>query len=246
MACNNLQVSQLESKLRESLSDFNMSSFENALKHLSLNIFTVNAARQDYEPLIFINDGNVLFLIADLIKDSHWFESQLRDLIEYNKLVYLEKYNINKHEGLSMYSKYSKKDIAHLLNQDYTNGGVNLAGYRAFDNKALVFMTFDESKKFSQHDNKFISPRVFTYYSKAGKDLNDKFENDLTKNIYMRYLFARTNKNDEYFYLGTVWKCLGAREISEPKKMVEYTFELEYELPNEIWKYFEVIYKNKN
>ncbi|MED7787928.1 DUF3427 domain-containing protein [Francisella sp. 19X1-34] len=245
LAFNSLSISQLESKLRESLSDFDMSSFENALKHLSLDIFTVNAARQDYEPLILVNDSKVLFLIGDLIKQSHLFESQLGDLIEYNKLVYLEKYSHHKSGGLAMYSKYSKKDIAHLLNQDYTNGGVNLAGYRAFDNKALLFMTFDENKKFSQHDNKFISPRVFTYYSKAGKDLNDQFENDLTKNTYMRYLFARTNKNDEYFYLGTVLKCLGAREILEPTKMIEYTFELEYELSNEIWKYFEVIYKNK-
>ncbi|QIW09209.1 DUF3427 domain-containing protein [Francisella sp. LA112445] len=246
LACNNLEISQLELDLREKLSDFDIDSFESALKHLSLNIFTVNAARHDYEPLISISNGKVILLVADLIKNSNLLKSQLRDLIKYNKLVYSERYSHHKHLGLAMYSKYSKKDIAHLLNQDYTNGGVNLAGYRAFDNKALLFMTFDENKKFTLHDNKFISSRSFTYYSKAGKDLNDEFENNLTKDTYIRYVFARTNKNDEYFYLGTISKCLGARELLKPKKMIEYTFELQYELPSEIWKYFEVIYKNKN
>ncbi|WP_150467247.1 DUF3427 domain-containing protein [Francisella sp. SYW-9] len=246
LACDKLEISQLESDLRGKLNDFDIDSFENALKHLSLDIFTVNAARQDYEPLISISKGKIIFLIADLIKGSDLLESQLSDLIEYNKLVYLEKYNQHKHKGLAMYSKYSKKDIAHLLNQDYTNGGVNLAGYRSFDDKALLFMTLDENKKFTQHDNKFISSTTFTYYSKVGKSLNDVLENNLTKDIYMRYVFARTNKNDDYFYLGTVSKCIGANELLEPKKMIEYIFELECELPNEIWKYFEVIYKNKN
>ena len=245
LVCDKLEVSQLESDLRGKLNDFDIDSFVNALKHLSLDIFTVNAARQDYEPLISVSNGKVLFLVADLIKASNVLESQLRDLIEYNKLVYLEKYNHYKHQGLAMYSKYSKKDIAHLLNQDYTNGGVNLAGYRAFDDKVLLFMTFDENKKFTQHDNKFISSKIFTYYSKAGKNLNDELEKNLTKDIYTRYVFARTNKNDEYLYLGTISKCLDARELLEPKKMLEYTFELNQELPSEIWKYFEVIYKNK-
>lgn len=245
LVSNELETSQLESKLRESVSDFDIVSFNNALKHLSLEIFTVNAARQDYEPLISVSSGKVLFQTADLIKGSSLLESQLRDLIAYNKLVYLEKYSHHKRAGLSMYNKYSKKDIAHLLNQDYTNGGLNLAGYRAFDDKALLFMTFDENKKFTQHDNKFISSRVFTYYSKVGKSLNDELEKSLTKDIYTRYVFARTNKDDEYFYLGVVFECLGARELLEPKKMIEYTFELQYELPSEIWKYFTVIYKNK-
>ena len=245
LVCDKLEVSQLESDLRGKLNDFDIDSFENALKHLSLNIFTVNATRQDYEPLISISNGKVILLVADLIKDSNLLESQLRDLIEYNKLVYLEKYNHYKHQGLAMYSKYSKKDISHLLNQDYTNGGVNLAGYRAFGDKTLLFMTFDENKKLTQHDNKFISSKIFTYYSKVGKNLNDELEKNLTKDIYTRYVFARTNKNDEYLYLGTISKCLGARELLEPKKMLEYTFELNQELPSEIWKYFEVIYKNK-
>ncbi|API85903.1 DUF3427 domain-containing protein [Francisella uliginis] len=245
LVCDKLEVSQLESDIRRKLNDFDIDSFENALKHLSLDIFTVNAARQDYEPLISISSGKVILVVADLIKDSSFLESQLRDLLEYNKLVYLEKYNHYKHQGLAMYSKYSKKDIAHLLNQDYTNGGVNLAGYRAFDDKVLLFMTFDENKKFTQHDNKFISSKIFTYYSKVGKNLNDKLEKNLTKDIYTRYVFARTNKNDEYLYLGTISKCLDARELLEPKKMLEYTFELNQELPSEIWKYFEVIYKNK-
>ena len=80
LVCDKLEVSQLESDLRGKLNDFDIDSFENALKHLSLDIFTVNAARQDYEPLISVSNGKVLFQIADLIKDSKFLESQFRDL----------------------------------------------------------------------------------------------------------------------------------------------------------------------
>ncbi|ASG67114.1 DNA helicase [Francisella halioticida] len=243
--CSNLVMSQLESKLRENLDDFDINSFNNALKHLALDIFTVNAARQNYEPLISINNGKILLIVIDLIESSCLLEFHLRDLIEYNKLIYSERYSHRKNADLAMYAKYSKKDIAHLLNHDYTNGGVNLAGYRVFENKAFLFMTFDENKKFTQHDNKFISSKVFTYYSKAGKSLNDKLENNLVKDIYIRYVFARTNKNNEYLYLGTVSKCLGARELLKTKKMIEYRFELQQALTKEIWEYFGEIYKNK-
>ncbi|MDE4947203.1 DUF3427 domain-containing protein, partial [Francisella tularensis subsp. holarctica] len=76
-------------------------------------------------------------------------------------------------------AKYTKKEIAHLLNHDYTNGGVNLAGYRAFVSKALLFMTFDEYKKFGLYDNKFISQQAFSYYSRAAKTLDDPLEKAL-------------------------------------------------------------------
>ncbi|MDE4969900.1 DUF3427 domain-containing protein, partial [Francisella tularensis] len=78
---------------------------------------------------------------------------QIIDLIAYNKLIYARKYSQNNSHGLAMYAKYTKKEIAHLLNHDYTNGGVNLAGYRAFGSKAMLIMTFDEYKKFGLYDN---------------------------------------------------------------------------------------------
>ncbi|MDE4971949.1 DUF3427 domain-containing protein, partial [Francisella tularensis] len=88
------------------------------------------AGRQDYEPLISVNAQEFSLLVADLInKNSFWYK-QIIDLIAYNKLIYARIYSQNKSHGLAMYAKYYKKEIAHLLNQDYTNGGVNLAGYR--------------------------------------------------------------------------------------------------------------------
>lgn len=125
-----MSISQLETLVRGSLIDFEKSSFTNALLHLSLQIFTINAGRQDYEPLISINAQGVRLLVADLIVDNSFLHNQIIDLIAYNKLIYAKKYCQNKSHGLVMYAKYTKKEIAHLLNQDYTNGGVNLVGLR--------------------------------------------------------------------------------------------------------------------
>ena len=158
---NFMSISKLETLVRGNLVDFEKSSFTNALLHLSLQIFTINAGRQDYEPLISINGQEVRLLVADLIVDNSFLHNQIIDIIAYNKLIYAKKYCQNKSHGLVMYAKYIKKEIAHLLNQDYTNGGVKLAGYRAFGNKVLLFITLDERKKFGVYDNKFLSQQAF-------------------------------------------------------------------------------------
>ncbi|OEZ33420.1 DNA helicase [Francisella endosymbiont of Amblyomma maculatum] len=242
---NFMSISQLETLVRGSLIDFEKSSFTNALLHLSLQIFTINAGRQDYEPLISINAQGVRLLVADLIVDNSFLHNQIIDLIAYNKLIYAKKYCQNKSHGLVMYAKYTKKEIAHLLNQDYTNGGVNLAGYRVFDNKVFLFMTFDEHKKFGVYDNKFLSQQAFSYYSKAAKTLDDPLEKALAENSYQGYIFARVNKQDSYFFLGLVSKCLEAKELNATKKLVSYIFELQKPIPKQIWQYFTTIYKNK-
>ncbi|AIT09660.1 DNA helicase [Candidatus Francisella endociliophora] len=239
-------LDKLEDLVTKQLTSFDKVSFENALKHLSLEIFKVNAGRQDYEPLIFIDDKRVFLAVSEVVLQNEFLYAQIKDLIAYNKLIYSKKYSSNASDKLALYSKYSKKDIAHLLNQDYTNGGVNLSGYRVFDSTALLFMTFDEEKKFTYHDNKFVSRSLFTYFSKKGKSLADVVEGNLATNNYKILVFARVNKNDEYMYMGLVAKCQKAEEIKNLYKVVKYTFQLKEHLTNEIWQYFKAIYKSKN
>lgn len=106
-------------------------------------------------------------------------------------------------------------------------------------------MTFDENKKFDIYDNKFLSKQTFSYYSKKGKTLGDRLEKALSQNQYKSYVFARVNKDNSYIYLGIVAKCIVAKEIIAEKKFVEYIFELEKPLTNEIWHYFKAVYKTK-
>ncbi|MDE5002724.1 DUF3427 domain-containing protein, partial [Francisella tularensis] len=56
---NSISISELETSLKASLVDFEKTSFTNALLHLSLQIFTIHAGRQDYEPLISVNAQEV-------------------------------------------------------------------------------------------------------------------------------------------------------------------------------------------
>ena len=161
-----VKIDDLKIYLSNNITDFEEESFVNALKHLSLNLFTVNAGRIQFQPLIDVDNQNVAFLAYEIINNNHLLFAHIKDLLEYNKLIYHKKYSKNKVKGMALYQKYSKKHIAHLLNQDYTNGGVNLVGYRLFDDKTLLFMTFDENKRFTQFDNKFINESTFTYFSK--------------------------------------------------------------------------------
>lgn len=240
-----IKVSKLKAKLQTQINDFTNENFLNALKHLSFDIFTVNAGRSEYQPFITIKDNYIQMIDYDLITNNHYLLNSIEDLISYNKLIYTKKYADNNFYGLALYQKYSKKEIAHILNQDYSNGGVNLSGYRAFGDKALLYMTFDENKKFTQFDNKFVSKSAFTYFSKKNKSLNDTIENNLSQNYYTSFLFARINKNDSYIFLGMVKECLQVKELCSPFKMVEFLFELNQQLPEQEWLYFNTVYQNK-
>ncbi|MFT4693566.1 MAG: superfamily II DNA or RNA helicase [Francisella sp.] len=240
-----ISIDDLRMLLEDNIADFSQQSFANALHHLSLQIFTVNAGRTEYKPLIEINNYNVTFLAYKTIEQNKLLSIQTKDLLEYNKIIYAKKYYQNKIQGLALYQKYSKKDIAHLLNQDYTNGGVNLAGYRVFDDKALLFMTFDESKKFTQFDNRFISDNSFTYFSKKNKSTTNTVEKGLIENQYTSFVFARVDKSDDYCFLGLIGECMEATELYEPIKMIRFTFKLQQNIPKELWQYFKNIYKNK-
>ncbi|MFC4892308.1 DEAD/DEAH box helicase [Pseudofrancisella aestuarii] len=242
-------INEIKDFLRGQIIDFNEESFENSIKHLSLEIFTINAGRESYGPLITIKNNKIRLLPFVLIKNNSFLKKQIKDLLEYNDIFYSKKYRHDKSHGLALYSKYSKKDIAFLLNQDYTNGGVNLAGYRFFDDKALLFMTFDENKKFSRYDNKFLSKNTFIFYSKLNKKIDDSLNNNetgLAQNKFVSYVFVRVNKTDEYYFVGIVEKCLEAKNVTKDNSMmIEYAFQLERDIPQVIWQYFESIQDKK-
>lgn len=241
-----VSIVDLKTFLKKYLTTFSLASFCNALEHLALQIFKVNAGRAEYQPLIKFDNHSVTLLINKMLNNNRFLLLQVKDLLAYNKIIYTKKYAQYKIQDIALYQKYSKKDIAHLLNQDYSNGGVNLAGYRVIDDKALLFMTFDESKKFTQFDNKFIDNSTFTYFSKKNKSLTNPLEKALFTNQYTSFVFARINKTNDYYFLGLINECIEAIELSKPDIMVKYTFQLQQKLPKELWQYFKNIYKNKN
>ena len=241
-----ISIDDLKECVEANIADFSQGSFTNALHHLSLQIFRVNVGRAEYQPFIKFDNHKVTFLLYEMIRNNELLSAYIKDLLEYNKIIYAKKYSHNKVYGLALYQKYSKKDISHLLNQDYTNGGVNLVGYRVFEDKALLFMTFDENKKFTQFDNKFITNNSFTYFSKKNKSVTDSIEKGLIDNLYTSFVFARVDKTDDYYFLGLIEKCTDVIALKEPIKMVKFTFKLEQNLPKELWQYFKNIYKNKN
>ena len=241
-----MNISELKQMLQTQILDFDCQSFDNALKHLSLNIFTINAGRSEYQPLIVIRSQKVELSQFDMINQNVFLKGQISDLLEFNKIFYIQKYSQNKQFRLAKDVKYSKKDIAHLLNLDYTNGGVNLAGYRFVDDKALLFMTFDESKKFAKYDNRFINRETFTFYSKNNKQLgshDSTNETALADNKYQNLIFVRVNKSDEYYFLGTA-KCVSANNVSENNNIC-YRLCLDKCLNLKIWQYFVNIQQKK-
>ena len=244
---NVMVKNELIKQLSIQIIDFDILSFDNALEHLSFSIFTVNAGRSEYKPLIEIQNNNIKLQQLDLLQNNLFLYQNISDLLEYNKLNYANKHSQNRQYGLARNVKYSKKEIAHILNLDYTNGGVNLAGYRFVNNMALLFMTFDENKKFSKYDNQFLKRNIFTFYSKSNKQLNSvnsTNETDLANNGFINLIFVRVNNSDDYYFLGDA-TCQRADNI-ESNANICYTFELKSTMLDKVWQYFKNIQKHKS
>ena len=67
-----ISVDELIAYLENNITDFGLENFTNALHHLALKIFTINAGRAEYQPLVKFDNHNVIFLAYEIISHSEF------------------------------------------------------------------------------------------------------------------------------------------------------------------------------
>ena len=221
-------------------------NIENAVKHLSKEIFTSLSTMKEFEPILEKVNGEykVSKDFKNGYENNNYFRELVEDLIKYN-LGYVEKnYKQSGKESIQKYKQYTKQEGFWQLNLDFNNG-YQVSGYTVFEEekKVIMFVTMEDSSIF---DNKFLDQQRFPWFSKNNRCLsrNNRLtaEGKIAENYYTLEIFVKKSSGESFYYLGQAEKVLKAKECFTEKGIprVEYELKLKNEVPEDLFDYLQV------
>ncbi|ARF17456.1 DUF3427 domain-containing protein [Sporosarcina ureae] len=137
------------------------------------------------------NDSYAVFLMTDVLRSAKE-KSKVYDCA--NKLT--------------LHAKYSRKDVCKLLNW-HADESSTMYGYRAKHGTCPIFVTYHKMKQIKasvNYGDKFISPELFTWYSKNNRTLHSKEVQSIIqakeKAIDIHIFVQKDDIDKGFYYLG--------------------------------------------
>lgn len=223
-------------------------NIENAIEHLSKNIFTSLSTIKEFEPIVEVGEKYSLKKVfKESYKKNGYFKMLIDDLVEYNLNYVLKNYRQKTNETIIKYKEYTKQQAFWNLNLDFNNG-YQVSGYTIFEDekKVVIFITLDDSLPFIAYDNVFYDRQRFTWFSKSNRCLSRNGiltgEGKIANNYYTIEVFLKKKSGENFYYLGEVERVLSAKEVIGKKgePLVEYELKLKYEIDLELYSYFNI------
>lgn len=176
---------------------------------LDLSFFTKPDQKKYGEIAIVLFDEDVIYfhdsLLNSIQKDSY-FTHCIKDIISVAKAKN-QKYTNNK--ALTLYEKYSKKDICRLLNWNTDEKGT-IFGYRPKYNTCPIFITYHKSDKVEEsidYGDELLNPKVLRWYTRNNRTLQSKEVKEIIEakengnNIHL-FVKKDDDEGNEFYYIG--------------------------------------------
>jgi superfamily II DNA or RNA helicase len=243
-------IEDISKVLKEDYNVINdLESIKSATEFLKMN-FINNNEKKKYLDVSFIGDN---FNISQDFKSnlkSNNFKEHLNDLIEYGLKKYKNEYNKNKVDSnLSLYSKYSRKDVCRLLNWENDDSST-VYGYRIKHDTCPIFVTYHKDETITsstKYAEKFINNKMFSWMTRSRLRLDSKevkeIENHDKTNLAIHLFIKKDDgEGDDFYYLGLV-KPRDFRETSilndknEMLPLVNIDLELNNSIKKELYDY---------
>lgn len=185
--------------------------------------FIAGSDKKKYSDCIFIE------LDSNAVKNTKEFNNALQnkefvrllnDVIEYSLQVYEDNYaNRYNETNLSLYKKYSRKDVCRLLNWDGDESSV-VYGYKIKHGTCPIFVTYHKSDDINgstKYEDEFIDKNTFswmtknnrTFESKDVKEILSYQENGLAIHLFVK---KEDGEGKDFYYLGQVDPILGEQK----------------------------------
>ncbi|WP_346235265.1 DEAD/DEAH box helicase [Lysinibacillus telephonicus] len=162
-----------------------------------------------FKPIIELVNGNYQFNeeIQESLRDLN-FNNYIVDII---KCAYIKNEKYNKTQPLTLYEKYSRRDVCRLLNWPHDDSST-IYGYRAKYNTCPIFVTYHKKDKVESsqaYGDEFLAPELFRWFTRNRLNLDSNEvktilsykENDMDIHLF-------TKKDDgegtDFYYLGKV------------------------------------------
>ncbi|KGP74266.1 DUF3427 domain-containing protein [Pontibacillus yanchengensis] len=186
-------------------------TIESVRRMFDLSFFTkTDQKNYGHEPIISMNDDNVFRLnksVWDSLQTNEYYKKLVQDVL---KTGYEKNKHYDNHRALSLYQKYSRKDVCRLLNWDKDEKGT-MFGYTTRHNTSPVFVTYkkDDSVQSSvNYEDELLDPETLLWYSKSKRKITSPDVQKLIKSEeYGNDIHIFIKKSDgegtDFYYLGT-------------------------------------------
>ncbi len=189
-------------------------SIISAFNYLNLNFLT-KLELPKYQTFTLYKD-NKISLKQSLLDSYHQnkdFKFFIDDLIQYGLTIYQQNYlpYKSKTSNFSYYKKYTRKEVAQLLNWNSNLQSV-MYGYMIRNNACPIFVTYNKDENISEsikYQDEFINKNTFSWMTRNKVTLNSK-ETIKIKNAkntgLILHLFIKKadDEGTEHYYIGEV------------------------------------------
>ncbi|PAE18836.1 NgoFVII family restriction endonuclease [Bacillus sp. 7504-2] len=162
-----------------------------------------------FKPMIEIINGIYKFNeeIRESLRNS-FFKENIKDIV---KCAYVKNKKYDKTQALTLFEKYSRRDVCRLLNWPHDDSST-IYGYRAKHNTCPIFVTYhkkDEVETSQAYGDEFLSSELFRWFTRNRLALDsNEVKNILSYKESGMKIHLFTKKDDgegtDFYYLGPV------------------------------------------
>ncbi|WP_010619192.1 DUF3427 domain-containing protein, partial [Secundilactobacillus malefermentans] len=208
---NNINLDQFKKKIRSYDGYVDNNVINSVINVLSLNFYTAEGKDK------YGGKGIVTFR-EDEFKMSKSFETlikneQFKELFTDVIRVALSK---NKeyiqNERLTLYNKYTRKDVCRLLDWD-TDNSATIFGYKVYQDTCPIFVTYSKSSDIDnnvKYEDQFLNQRIFKWYTRNPRKIDSpevqKILSGSESGSMKIPLFIKKSDDEgkDFFYMGMV------------------------------------------
>jgi len=177
---------------------------------LNLSFF-IQSQRDKYgnKPICTLEASKDFVLHKDIRKSLHdnsYFSESILDIIKCAK----EKFsNYDSRTALTLYQKYTRKDVCKLLNW-HNDESSTVYGYKTKYNTCPIFVTYHKEDHIDsgiKYEDEFISPQILKWFTRRNRTIHsaevkkivDAKKNDIDVHIFVK---KDDDEGSDYFYFG--------------------------------------------
>ncbi|MFA6680042.1 MAG: DEAD/DEAH box helicase [Candidatus Methanomethylophilaceae archaeon] len=224
-------------------------SFESALSVLNGGFISGSDMKKykSYHLIEKVDDKIVCSNSFSKCLENKEFVEMAEDAIECGLMIFDKEYFENFDGGLSLFKKYSRKDVCRLLNWDKDESST-IYGYRIKNNTCPIFVTYNKRNDISastKYEDAFIDRQTFSWMTRSGVKLGSSEVDQIinfNRNGLKTYLFVKKDDGDgtDFYYMGRVEpiiKSIAEKKNIENKSIVNIPFRLKSPVKNDIYNY---------
>ena len=179
------------------------------------------------------------------------FNRQMNDLINLGISRYRDLYSENQDEmGLSLYQKYSRKDVCRILNWERDDSST-VYGYKIKNGTCPIFVTYEKKEDIAsstKYEDEFLTNNIFSWMTRSRVSIDSDEAQKLIhykENGLKILLFVKKSDGEgsDFYYMGLAEPIYWEQtEISNDngKKLpiMNFHLQLEHSVRDDIYDYF--------